>query len=514
MNKFTNHPLTDFNKPQNAELMIKAIKHVEAQLGKQYPIIIGGKKIYTDQKIKSINPSDKLQTVGLAQKADAELANKAIDDACHAFETWKRVPFEKRAELLFKASEIMKKRQFELAAWMIFEIGKSWNESDGDVAEAIDFLEFYAREAIRISKGHGVTAYPGEKNESFYIPLGVGSAIPPWNFPLAILVGITVSGIVCGNTMILKPASDTPIIAAKFMEIMEEAGLPDGVINFLTGSGAEIGDIIVKSPKIRFINFTGSKEVGLHIVEEAAKVSPSQKWIKRVVAEMGGKDAIIVDSSADIDAAVDGVLKSAFGFQGQKCSACSRAIVDKKVYDQFLEGILGKVKAITVGDPRDHKNYMGPVSSMSAFKKIMGYIEKGKFEGRLIAGGTGDDSKGFFIAPTIIADVKPDAIIAQEEIFGPVLAVIKSNDFEDALNIANSTDYGLTGAVFTNDEKKIEKARNEFFVGNLYINRKCTGALVDVQPFGGYNMSGTCSKAGGRDYLLQFVQGKSFCRKL
>lgn len=511
---FKNHPLTDFSIGSNREMMFAALEKIRSELGREYPLIINNKAILTDDKIKSINPSKKNETVGIVQKADANLAIDALDNAWEAFDSWKKEPVEKRAGLLFKAADIMRSKMFELSATMVVEIGKSWVEADADTAEAIDFLEFYARETLRLSKGHGTTPYPNETNELFYIPLGAGVAIPPWNFPLAILAGITVSGVVCGNTMVLKPASDTPIIACKFMEIMLEAGLKPGVINFITGSGSDAGEALVKNSRTRFINFTGSKEVGLHIIEEGGKCYDGQKWIKRVIAEMGGKDAIIVDSETDIDKAVEAVVASAFGFQGQKCSACSRAIVDKKIYDLFVEKIVPRVKSIKTGDPSDPSIHMGPVSSKSSFDKIMKYIEIGKKEGKLICGGKGTDSEGFFIEPTVFADVSDNAKISQEEIFGPVLSIIRSNDYDESLRIANGTDYGLTGAVMTNNPEKIKRAREEFFVGNLYINRKCTGALVDVQPFGGYNMSGTCSKAGGRDYLLFFLQAKSFCQRL
>lgn len=511
---FKNEPLTDFNKPENKKAMEDALSKIKKEFGREFPIVIGGEIITTKDKIRSLNPANKNEVVGIAQKGTTELANKAIDTAAKTFETWKNTPAAERADYLFKIANLMRKKKHELSATMVFEVGKSWVEADADTAEAIDFCDFYGRETLRYAEEHPVVPYPGEKNELVYIPLGVGAVIPPWNFPLAILTGMTTAALVTGNTVVLKPASDAPIIGAKFMELVEEAGVPKGVVNLLTGSGADVGETLIKSPKIRFISFTGSKEVGLHIIEEAGKTRPGQNWIKRVVAEMGGKDAIIVDDEADIDAAVEGVALSAYGFQGQKCSACSRAIVCEKVYDSFLNKLVERVKKITVGPTTDFKNYMGPVSSQAAFKKILDYIEIGKKEGKLIIGGEAISGDGFFIQPTVFADVKPAARIAQEEIFGPVLAVIKAKDFDDALNITNGTQYGLTGALFTKNKQKIERAKKEFFVGNLYFNRKCTGALVGVQPFGGFNMSGTDSKAGGRDYLLLFLQAKSICEKL
>jgi 1-pyrroline-5-carboxylate dehydrogenase len=397
---------------------------------------------------------------------------------------------------------------------LVYEVGKSWVEADGDIAEAIDFLEFYAREALRFARPQPVVPLEGERNELIYIPLGVGAVIPPWNFAGAIMIGMTAAAIVTGNTVVLKPSSDSALIAAWFVDLLHEVGVPAGVVNFIPGSGSEIGDLIVTHPMIRFIAFTGSKEIGLRINELAAKPQPGQKWIKRVIAEMGGKDSIVVAADADLDAAVEGVAVSAFGFQGQKCSACSRAIVDEKVYDEFVDRLRKRVGKIAVGDPADPANYMGPVVNEGAMRSIEGYIEKGRSEGRLIAGGKRVGDRGYFLEPTVIADVAPDATIAQEEIFGPVLAVIKAKDFDDAMKIANNTEFGLTGSVYTSDEKKIDEAREDFFVGNLYFNRKSTGAMVGVHPFGGFNMSGTDSKAGGHDYLLLFMQAKTISRKV
>jgi 1-pyrroline-5-carboxylate dehydrogenase len=397
---------------------------------------------------------------------------------------------------------------------MVYEVGKSWVEADADTAEAIDFMEFYGREALRYADKQPITPIPGEDNELRYIPLGVGVVIPPWNFAFAIMAGMTCAALVTGNTVVLKPSSDSAVIASWFVDLLHEVGVPNGVVNFVPGSGSEIGDAIVEHRLTRFVSFTGSKEVGLRVNERAARTQPGQKWIKRVVAEMGGKDSIIVAADADVDAAVDGVAVSAFGFQGQKCSACSRAIVDEKIYDEFVEKLKARVAKITVGDVSEQSNWMGPVVNERALKSIQKYIETGKKEGRLIAGGNRIGTIGYFLEPTVIADVAPDATIAQEEIFGPVLAVIKARDYDHALEIANNTEFGLTGAVYTKDESKIERAKNEFFVGNLYINRKCTGALVGGNPFGGFNMSGTDSKAGGRDYLLLFLQAKSISRKI
>jgi 1-pyrroline-5-carboxylate dehydrogenase len=512
--EFKNEPLSDFNNSEIKKRMETALKTVASQFRLEYPLKIAGEELMSTDKIQSTNPSDPDEVVGIAQKGKREHANTAIDAAWKAFESWKYTPADERANLLFKVAHIMRDRKYELASWMVYEVGKNWVEADADVAEAIDFCEFYGREALRYSEEQPVVPWPGENNELVYLPLGVGAIIPPWNFPLAILVGMAMAAVATGNTVVLKPASDSPIIAAKFMEIVEEAGVPAGVINLLTGSGAEVGETLIQSPKIRFITFTGSREVGLHIVEEAGKTGVDQKWIKRVIAEMGGKDSIIVDEEADLNAAVEGVATAAYGFQGQKCSACSRAIVSEKLYDEFLTKLVERTKQIKVGPVNKQKHWMGPVSSKNAFEKIMNYIEVGKKEGKLVYGGESMGKDGYFIQPTIIADVAPTARIAQEEIFGPVLAVIKTKDFNEALKIANNTDYGLTGSVYTKNPDKVEKAKKEFFVGNLYLNRKCTGALVGVQPFGGFNMSGTDSKAGGKDYLLLFLQAKSITEKL
>ena len=505
--EFRNEPFTDFTTEENAQAMRTAIEKVRAELGKEYPLVIGGERIKTGDTLESINPANRTQVVGKFHKATRELANRAVEAAAATFATWRNVPAPERAQLLFRVAEIMRSRKHELSAWMIHEVAKSWPEADGDTAEAIDFCEFYAREMLRYASDQPLVKLTGEQNKLEYIPLGVGAVIPPWNFPLAIMAGMTAAAIVTGNTVVLKPSSDAPTIAYKFFEILEEAGLPAGVVNFMTGSGAEVGDIVVDHPKTRFIAFTGSKEVGLRINERAAKVHDGQLWIKRVVAEMGGKDAIIVAEDADLDEAATGVVQAAFGFQGQKCSACSRAIIDARVYDPMIEKIAERTAKIIVGDPADTATTMSAVINEKAFKAINGYVEKGKAEGgRVIAGGGSDGEQGFFIEPTVIADVKPGATIEQEEIFGPVLAVIKAKDYDDALRIANDTQFGLTGAVYSSDETKLDRARNEFHVGNLYLNRKCTGALVGVHPFGGFNMSGTDSKAGGRDYLLLFMQ--------
>ncbi len=515
VSEFKNEPLVDFSDPRNVEEMKKALAKVQSSLGKEYDLVIGGEKVSTNARIKSIDPSNPGSVVGSVAKAGKKEAEKALETALATFDSWKRVSPEERAGYLFKAAEKLRERKLEFAALMTYEVGKNWVEADAGVAEAIDFLEFYGREMLRLGGSQPVTQIPTEKSELFYIPLGVAAVIPPWNFPAAIMIGMTSAALVTGNTVILKPSSDAPVIAAWFVELLEEVGLPAGVVNYLPGSGSEVGDFIVQHPKVRFIAFTGSKEVGLRINEEAAKPRPGQIWIKRAILEMGGKDTIIVDSEVDLEAAVDGVLASAFGFQGQKCSACSRVILLDDVYDKFIETFIPKVEAIKIGAPYESKdNYMGPVINEGACNKILDYIEIGKTEGELLTGGMRAAGDGFFIQPTVFSGVAPKARIAQEEIFGPVLACIRASSFDEAMEIANNTEYGLTGSLYSKNREHIERARIDFHVGNLYFNRKCTGALVGVHPFGGFNMSGTDSKAGGRDYLLLFMQAKSVSEKI
>lgn len=517
--EFRNEPLADFRDPAVRTRMSEAIARAERDMGIEYPLVIGGERIFTKDKIRSLNPSNPSEVVGYVSKASREHAEEAVQAALKAFETWKKVNPDARARYLLKAAAIMRRRRFDISATMVLEVGKSWAEADADTAEAIDFLEYYAREMMRLGERQPLTRLSGEDNELVYIPLGVGVVIPPWNFPMAILCGMTSSVVVTGNTAVLKPSSNAPVTGYRFVEVMEEAGIPPGVINFLPGSGAEIGDFLVQHQKTRFVTFTGSKEVGLRIVELASRTQPGQIWIKRVIAEMGGKDAIVVDETADLDEAASGIVASAFGFSGQKCSACSRAIVVEPVYEDLLMRVAEQARKLKVGPVKDPENYVGPVVDKNAYDKILGYISTGSKEGRLVTGGRpleipAGGTPGYFIEPTVFADVPPSARIAQEEIFGPVVAFIRARDFDDALRIANDTEYGLTGSVYSRDRMRLEKAREEFHVGNLYFNRKCTGALVGVHPFGGFNMSGTDSKTGSRDYLLLFLQAKVISEKL
>ena len=516
LDEFRNEPFTDYSKPENAEAMRTAIEKVRSELGREYGIVINGEKIALESKFTSNNPANKAEVVGVFSEGDTntDLVEKAITAATNAFKTWSNVPPATRAEYLFKIAAIMRERKHELSAWMVFEVSKTWAEADGDTAEAIDFCEFYGREMLRWADEQPITPIAGEKNRFEYIPLGVGAVIPPWNFPLAIMCGMTMAAVVAGNTVVLKPSSDSPTIAAKFIAIVEEAGLPKGVVNFISGS-AKTGEAMVTHPKTRFISFTGSKGVGLHINEEAAKTRPGQIWIKRVVAEMGGKDAIVVADDADIDEAASGVVAAAFGYQGQKCSACSRLIVDEKVHDELMAKVVELTKKLKIGQPTEGDTNVAAVINKRSFDSTLGYIKKGVDEGgKILAGGSGDESNGYFIEPTVIDNVRPGSTLEQEEVFAPVLAVINARDFEHALEIANDTEFGLTGALFSASQERLDRAVRDFHVGNLYLNRKCTGALVGVHPFGGFNMSGTDSKAGGREYLLQFMQGKSTSQKI
>jgi len=511
---FKNESPVDFTKETNYKIMIDALEKNKDEFGTEYPLIIDGKSHKSNETITSINPSQFDQVIGRVHAADESQAEMALQAALNAFMQWKNVSAGFRARCLFKAAGIMRRRKAELTALIVLENGKNWTEAYGDVAEAIDFLDFYAINALKLSDRQSLQRLSGEDNELYYIPLGVGVVIAPWNFPLAILTGMTAGPMVMGNTIIMKPSSNTPVIAYKLMEIFQDAGVPRGVVNLVFGHGNIVGKYLVSHPKTRFINFTGSREQGLKIVEEGSKTREGQKWIKRVSAEMGGKNAIIVDSEADLDAAVDGIFASAFGFQGQKCSACSRAIIDKSVYEYVTDKLLEKVKSISIGPAESYDNFMGPLIDQDALDKVLNYIEIGKEEGTLLYGGKKIEKGGFYLEPTIFTDIESHNRLAQEEIFGPVLALMRTDNFDHALEIANNTEYGLTGAVYSGSRENLEKARYEFHVGNLYFNRTCTAALVGAHPFGGYNMSGTCAKAGSKDYLRLFSQAKAVSERI
>ncbi len=514
---FRNCEYFDYSDEAVKQGMLDALAETRAEFGESYPLILDGVKTYSRHKggtITSYNPSNKNEAIGIASKGEAHHAESALRFATKAFESWKGIPIEKRIAIMLKARQLLIEKRHKFNAGVVYEAGKTWAEADGEVAETIDFLDFYSRYAERWCRLQRVTKKADEKGFMQYIPLGVGVVIPPWNYPCAILAGLIIAPIVAGNTVVVKPASDTPVIGYKFVELLEEAGLPPGVVNFVPGSGAEVGEYLVKSPQTRFVAFTGSKEVGLRIYENLAKTQHGQIWLKRFVAEMGGKNAHIIDEEADLENAVAGTINAAFGYQGQKCSSCSRLIVPESIHNTVVEMLVEKAGKLRLGPSDNPLNHVGPVINQHAFNKIREYIDIGKKEGKLVLGGCGNSDIGYFIEPTIFADVDPDARIAQEEIFGPILAIIKAKDFDDALRIANSTEYGLTGGVYTRNEAKLEQAIRDFHVGNLYLNRKCTGALVGVHPFGGFNMSGTDSKTGGPDYVTHFLQPKTVGRKV
>jgi 1-pyrroline-5-carboxylate dehydrogenase len=499
---YKNEPYLDWTDQANVEAMRAVLEEVGNSLGESYPLFIGGKPIETDGEIVSVNPADPSQVVGRVAAATEREADMALETATREFESWSRTAPEARARIMLRAAAIMRRRKFEMLAWEVHEGGKPWAEADAQVAEAIDFLEYYSREMLRLKDGVEIYSIPGEESRYFYQPMGVGVIIAPWNFPTAILTGMSSAALVTGNTIIMKPSEFTSVIAYQVARIFEEAGLPEGVLNFLPGYGSEIGDYLVSDARTRFISFTGSMKTGLRINELAAKQIENQRWVKRVITEMGGKDAMVIDDSADLDAAASDIVKSAYGYSGQKCSAASRAILHQDIYDEVLNKVVEKARELKVGVPESAEVNMGPVISEPQFEKVSGYLEVGKDEGERVLGeDPGDPHNGYFIAPTIFGGVDPKARVAQEEIFGPVLSVIGARDFDEALRIANDNPYGLTGGVYSKNRDHLERARREFKAGNVYFNRGITGALVGVQPFGGYGLSGTDSKAGGPDYL-------------
>jgi 1-pyrroline-5-carboxylate dehydrogenase len=506
--EFVNEALTDFAAPAHRQGMEAALRTVSNEFSREWPLVIGGEQVTSGAWTDSLNPCRKSQLVGRVARAGQAQADQALDAAWSAFGDWSTWHQAERARVLFKVAALMRQRKHVFSATMVYEAGKTWPEADADTAEAIDFLEYYGREATRLAGPHPLPRLAGEDNDLMYLPMGVGVVIPPWNFPLAITCGMTAAAIVTGNTAILKPASLTPVVAARMVELFHEAGTPPGVVNFLPGSGGEIGDFLVAHPKTRFISFTGSREVGTHIYALASQVQQGQRWLKRVVAEMGGKDAIIVDESADLEAAATGITTSAYGFQGQKCSAASRAIVLEPVYQDVLGLVAQKAEVLRVGPAEDSTSQVAAVIDENQFRKVLSYMEVGQREGRLVVGGEPDGAEGWYIQPTVFADLPEDGRLAQEEIFGPVLSFIRARDYTHALAIANGTEYGLTGGVYSRNRHNLERARAEFQVGNLYFNRKITGAMVGAQPFGGFDMSGTDSKAGGPDYLQLFMQAK------
>ncbi|WP_101844172.1 L-glutamate gamma-semialdehyde dehydrogenase [Halobacillus sp. Marseille-P3879] len=506
---YKHEPFTDFTVEENKKAFEEALKKVKNELGQKHDLLVDGERIRTDQEIVSTNPANTKEVVGTVSKANQEIAEKAIQAASTAFEDWRKWDERARAEVLFRAASMIRRRKHEFSAYLVYEVGKPWKEADADTAEAIDFLEYYGRQMIELKDGKPIESRPGEQNRYIYTSTGVAVVIPPWNLAFAIMAGTTVAPLVTGSTVVMKPASNSPVIAAKFVEVLEEAGLPKGVLNFVPGSGGEVGDYLVDHPKTALISFTGSRDVGTRILKRAAEIKEGQTHIKQVIAEMGGKDTVVVDNKANLETAAEAIIVSAFGFSGQKCSSGSRAVVHKDVYDELLEMVKERTEKLTVGNASEENVYMGPVVDQGAFDKVMSYIEIGKDEGRLITGGKGDDSKGYFIEPTVFADLAPKSRMQQEEIFGPVVCFTKAENFDEAIEIANNTEYGLTGAVISDNRDHLEKAKRDFHVGNLYFNRNCTGAIVGYQPFGGFKMSGTDSKAGGPDYLALHMQAKT-----
>jgi RHH-type proline utilization regulon transcriptional repressor/proline dehydrogenase/delta 1-pyrroline-5-carboxylate dehydrogenase len=502
---YENAPLVNFVYQQNQDRMREALAHVRTQLGQKYPLVIDGERVWTDKTIASINPTSPDDVVGHVAEAGIPEAERAVKAAREAFEKWSRTSFETRCRLLERAADIMHRRRFELSALEVFEVGKAWAEADGDIREAMDFCRFYAHEMRLIGRPRLTQHVLGEESYQHYWPRGVAMIIAPWNFPMAILCGMTTAALVTGNTVIMKPAEQSAVIGAMLMEIFEEAGVPPGVLNYLPGKGSVMGAHLVDHKDVDLIAFTGSREVGLRIWESAGKTREGQRELKRVICEMGGKNAVIIDADADLDEAIVDTIYSAFGYQGQKCSACSRLIILEEIYPRAIERLLNAAASLRVGNPEDPGITVGPVIDGKAHKNILNYIEIGKNESRLAFQRGDVPDKGFFIPPTIFTNVDPKAKIACEEIFGPVLSVMKARDLDEAFEIANGTEFALTAGFFSRSPAHIERAKAEIVAGNVYINRSCTGAVVGRHPFGGFKMSGGGTKAGGADYLLQFV---------
>lgn len=505
---FRNEPLLDFSITRSRNDMDQALRALKERRERKYPLYIGGREVTTARDIVSRNPARPGEIIGRVSSASKKEADAALEEALRAAKPWRKTAPDKRAGYLFIAAQEMRKKRIELAALEVMEVGKTWKDADGDVCEAIDYLEFYGREMLRLGVPAHLGNYPGEENEYRYEPKGIGVVISPWNFPLAIATGMASAGIVTGNCVILKPSGLSPIIGFELCEIFRSIGLPTGVLQFLPGPGSEVGEYLVSHPSIDFIAFTGSKEVGLRIVERAGTTVQGQRNVKKIIAEMGGKNAIIVDETADLDEAVKSIVESAFGYQGQKCSACSRVIIVGDIFKELCDRLTEAAKSIRIGPPDEPGTIMGPVIDETAMKKIRAYIEIGKKEGTIILEQdvTGE---GYFVEPVIAIDVKPGSRIAAEEIFGPVLSIMRAADIDAAMRLANDSIYALTGGLFSRSPANIQKIKEEFRVGNLYINRKITGALVGRQPFGGFGMSGTGTKAGGPDYLLQFMNPTS-----
>jgi len=499
---FSNEPVRDFSRSDQREAFRRALEEVRAQLGREWSVI-GARAGRTGPLLASHDPSRPNEVVGRIRGAAPGDVERAVASAQQAWPAWRELAAEARTAMLKKAAHLLRTKRDRVAAWEIFECGKPWREADADLAEAIDFLEFYAREWERLAPAKRLGHYPGELNERLVAPRGITGVIAPWNFPLAIPTGMVSAALVTGNPVLFKPSERSPLIGHVLVETLYEAGVPESVLTLLPG-GPEIGQALVRHPEVATLAFTGSRAVGLTMMKEASVCAAGQRMVKRVIAEMGGKNAIIVDETADMDEAILGVVASFTGYAGQKCSACSRAIVHASVYNLFLERLKDAVDSLLVGNPDDPGTQVGPVIDGRAHERILDYIKIGEKEGRLVVKGR-VRQPGWYVGPTVIADVDPAARIAQEEIFGPVLAVMKASSFDEALRIANATDYALTGGVYSRSPVNLEAARQRFDVGNLYLNRPITGALVSRQPFGGHRQSGIGAKAGGEDYLTQFL---------
>ncbi len=502
--QFKNQPILSFDNPEDVSAQQDALKSTRSKLGKSY--IWGDSE--TMGQVKSVNPYRPEELVAEAGAMTEESVSHMIGRSEAAFKKWSRTTVKERQDIMANIAAGLEKNRFEFNAWMMTETGKPWIEADADTCEAIDFVKYYSESLSNWTSNDRMVRIPGQDNKLVYIPLGVGSVIAPWNFPLAILCGMTTASLVTGNTVLMKPASDALQIAVRFHEVLMEAGVPEDVVQLVVGRGPEVGKPMVEDPRIRYICFTGSREVGVHIYQEGSKVHPGQLWLKRMMLEMGGKDGIFVDETADVTSAAQGVVAAAFGYSGQKCSACSRLIVHQDVKTELVDQVIDLTSKLRIGDPTDQRTQMGPVINRSSFDKVGKYIDIGSQEGKKLYGGEAFSDQGYTWQPTIIDNIVPNHQLFQDEIFGPVLGITTVNSFEQGIEYMNATEYGLTGAVYTSEADRIAKAKAEVFVGNLYINKKCTGAFVGQHPFGGFNMSGTDSKAGGPDYLLQFLQPK------
>jgi len=498
---FHNEPPIDFSRRDNRERFAQTLEKVRDQFKEQ------SRKRSPGPWLDSVNPANPKEVVGRVRVSSVDQAQAAIDRSERFFFEWRGTSIEERAEILSKTADIMREKRWELAAWEVFEVGKGWREADADVIEAIDYLNYYAHEMLRLGTPRQTQELPGETNVYFYEPRGIAAIIAPWNFPLAILTGMAAAALATGNCALIKPAEQSPIMAVHLMEILRSAGLPDDAGQLLQ-AGGEIGAHLVRSPKVHLIAFTGSREVGLEILREAYTHRPGQEHVKRVVCEMGGKNAVIIDNDADLDEAINHVIDSGFGYQGQKCSAASRLILVREIHDRFVSRLAEAVRSLKIGPPEDPSHAIGPVIEAEAQERIMRYIRLGKKEAKCVL-EMAAPKEGYFVGPAIFGDVDPRSRIAQEEIFGPVLSVIKARDFTHALEIANNSVFALTGGIFSRSPAHIDQARKEFRVGNLYINRGITGAVVERQPFGGLKLSGIGSKAGGPDYLLQFLEPRT-----